>query len=160
MKKLFNVFNKIEKTKGKYYLLFFLFFIDNTYILLVSFLVTKIDPTIVEVFESYSLTEIFILSILLAPLFETFLCQFLIIEILLLYKKIRIEIIVLISTLVFSLGHYYNFIYILLIVFPGFLYAYYYIYLKKSKTINPFFGVYILHLFSNLLAFILDDILG
>jgi lipoprotein signal peptidase len=102
---------------------------------------------------------ILFLTVIIAPLLETFVFQYLIIEIL--YKlKINDEIIIWVSALAFSLSHYYNFIYILAILFPGFLFSSFYLYLKKSKYKSPFLAVILLHAISNFIVFVINDILN
>ncbi|MFK7748785.1 MAG: CPBP family glutamic-type intramembrane protease [Kordia sp.] len=107
-----------------------------------------------------SLTEIFILSVIIGPLIETFLFQYLIIEILYFFKKIKINTIIIISSITFSLIHYYNLIYILVTFLSGIIYASYYLYLKVEKQKSPFLYIWFLHSLYNFSVFILDDILS
>lgn len=142
-------------------LFFVIFFIDLIFHIAVSYIATIYNPEILDVFDkSMSLTEIFILSVIIAPLLETFLFQYLIIEILSFFKRIKVNIIIIISSLAFSLIHYYNFIYILVTLLSGMIYASYYLYLKEEKQKSPFLYVFALHSLYNFSVFILDDILG
>lgn len=136
------------------------FLIDLIYHLFISWIITLYDPEILEVFEeSTSLTEIFLLSVVFGPLIETFLFQYLIIEILYGLKRLKINTIILISALTFSSIHYYNFLYVLVTFLSGIIYASYYLYIKEEKKKHPFLTIWMLHLLYNFSVFILDDVL-
>lgn len=141
---------------------FFLFLlgIDIVYTIVASFISNSIDPEFINAntISNESLDEIFIYTVLIGPVLETFIFQFLVIEILVLFKVKHTSIIV-ISGLLFAVAHFYNLAYILAIVFPGLLYAWYYLYLKLHKK-HAFLSVTLLHACSNLFAFIFDDLLG
>ena len=135
-----------------------IFLIANIYAFLASYIINIYNTSILDVFNFKSLHEAFILSVLIGPLLETFLFQYLIIEIL--YKfKINNNLIIWLSAILFALTHNYNLIYLLAAILPGLLYASYYLYLKKEKKKNIFFTIYLLHALSNLVVFILDDVL-
>ncbi|MBR9855818.1 MAG: CPBP family intramembrane metalloprotease, partial [Algicola sp.] len=104
-----------------------------------------------------SLFEVFILSIVLGPLFETFIFHFVLI---LLLKKVKIPngAIIVISAITFALSHSYNLTYILAIILPGIIYAWYFLYLERQDRLTAFFSVYFLHSFSNFFAFLVDDV--
>ena len=126
-----------------------------------SLVVNFFDSSLIETelnTANFSLLEIFFVTVLIGPVLETFIFQFLIIEILL-KLKIKNNLIILISTLAFSLSHNYNLIYILLIIFPGILYSTYYLFLKIENQKTPFLNIFLLHLLSNFVSFILDDVI-
>lgn len=141
-------------------LYFFVLLIDNIYSIIASTIVNLIDSSLIEGFQAdLSLIETFIITVLIGPLIETFIFQFLIIEVLWFFK-IKTNYIVWISAILFSLSHNYNYIYIILILFPGLLYASFYLYLKLEKIKRPFLIIYSIHLISNFIAFIINDILN
>lgn len=160
-KKIVKIYDTI-KSNGFVALFGFLIILDNTYNFLTSYLISLYDEILLDIdpyFEGFSLMEIFFLTVIIAPLLETFVFQYLIVEIL--YKlNINDEIIIWVATLAFSLSHYYNFIYILAILFPGFLFSSFYLYLKKRKYKFPFLAVTVLHAISNFIVFIINDILN
>lgn len=134
--------------------------IDFLYNIITSLLVRSFDESLIDTglnTENNSLLEIFCLSVLIGPLIETFIFHFLIIEIL--HKlKVHTNAIIWCSAFAFSLFHNYNIIYILLILFPGLLYAGYYLYLKKVNHRFPFMMIFMLHALSNFLSFLFDDV--
>lgn len=156
-----NIYSTLERNKLNIPLFLCVFFLDLVFHLTLSWFVNLYDPKILEIFdENYTLTEIFILSVIIGPIIESFLFQYLIIEILYIFKIIKVEIILIISALAFSLSHYYNFIYILITFISGLIYASYYIYLKIEKKKFPFLYILALHSLYNFTVFILNDILG
>lgn len=158
--KFYNTFKVLDR-KFRLPIFFIIFFIDLVYHLIVSWLVTLYDPKILETFEeNTSLVEIFILSVVVGPLIETFLFQYLIIEILYALKKVKVQFILIISALAFSSSNYYNFIYILVTFTSGLIYASYYLYLKIGKKKYPFIYIWVLHTLYNFTIFILVDILN
>lgn len=156
-KNMINLIFKLERKTNRFPLFFVIFFIDLIFHLCVSWLVNLYDPGLLEIFqEEISLTEIFILSVIVGPLIETFLFQYIVIELLYSLKKIKTNFIVIISALVFSLIHNYNLIYIIVTFIAGLIYALYYVYLKKTKKKYPFMYIWMLHTLYNLTVFILD----
>lgn len=87
--------------------------------------------------------------VLAAPLIETIIFQFIIIEIL--YEKVRKEIICLISALFFASSHLYNVLYFVFALILGFAFAYLYFIGRVNK--KAFQYVYLTHLTYNLIAF-------
>ncbi|MCA0959654.1 CPBP family intramembrane metalloprotease [Muricauda ruestringensis] len=142
--------------------LFWLLFLSLiSYKSLLSYLVTIFNPLAFEIgfTNDISLFEVFILSIVLGPLFETFIFHFVLI---LLLKKAKLTnpAIIFISAIIFALFHSYNLIYILAVIIPGLIYAWYFIELEKRNRIVAFCFVFLLHASSNLYAFMVDDLLG
>jgi hypothetical protein len=160
-KKIVRIYDRF-KSNGFVALFVFLVILDNTYNFISGYIISLYDEILLDIdpyFEGFSLMGILFLTVIIAPLLETFVFQYLIIEIL--YKlKINDEIIIWVSALAFSLSHYYNFIYILAILFPGFLFSSFYLYLKKSKYKSPFLAVILLHAISNFIVFVINDILN
>lgn len=150
----------LKRKTNRMPLFFVIFIIDLIFHLIVSFATTIYNPELLDVFDkSMSLNEIFVLSVIFAPLIETFLFQYLIVEILS-RLKMNFNAIIVISAITFSLIHYYNFIYILVTFLSGVIYATYYVYLKFEKQKSPFMYIFALHALYNFTVFILDDILG
>ena len=151
----------LKRKTNRVPLFFVIFIIDLVFHLIVSYIVTIYNPEILNVFDKkMSLTEIFVLSVIIGPLMETFLFQYLIIEILSFFNRIKVNTIIIISSLAFSLIHYYNFIYIIVTFLSGTIYASYYLYLKIEKKRFQFLYIWVLHSLYNFSVFILDDILG
>jgi hypothetical protein len=155
-----NFLKKIKREQYKCSLFLILLLIDNLYTLSASYIVNSINPNFINIInnDSRSLFVTFLGSVIFAPLIETFIFQYLIIETLR-YFKINKNVIIWFSCLVFTISHSYNLVYMLLIIFPGYLYSKYYIFLKDNRRNSPFLAIYFLHLLSNLFVFILDDIL-
>lgn len=116
------------------------------------------DPKLLDIsfIEELSLIQIFIIIVIIAPLIETFIFQYLIIEFLFRFKKIKINIIILVSALAFGSAHYYDLIYVLVTCVGGFIYASYYLYLKIKGIKFPFLYICSLHALWNFLLFILS----
>ena len=101
-----------------------------------------------------SIKEEFILAVLAAPLVETIIFQFIIIEIL--YEKVRKEIICLISALAFASTHLYNVLYFVFALIVGLAFAYLYFIGRVNK--KAFQYVYLTHLLYNSIAFTLSHL--
>ena len=158
MNKLLNLFDTLKKRASPIPLFFSVFFVDFIFGLLIGSLVILYDPKALDIpfIEELSLVDI----VIIAPLIETFIFQYLIIEFLLRFKKIKLNIIILVSALAFGSAHNYNFFYVLVICISGFIYASYYLYLKIKEVKFPFLYISSLHALSNFLVFILDDVLN
>ena len=158
---MINIIFKLERKTDRFPLFFVVFFVDFVFHLAISYLITIYDSRILETFEKDTpLAEIFILSVIFGPLIETFIFQYLIIELFYYFKKHTPNIIIITSALIFSLVHNYNFIYIFVAFIAGLIYASYYLYLKATKKKYPFIYIWMLHTLYNLTVFILDDILN
>lgn len=136
--------------------------IDSIYTLIVSYIINYFNPTLTEIGGWYEKTLLyrFIVSVLVAPLLETFIIQFFIIEVL---KELKVnnKYIIIIAAILFALPHTHNLAYILAMLFPGVILAYYYILEREyNGRLIAFVSVFLLHAFANLFAFILDDLLG
>jgi len=105
---------------------------------------------------------IFLIVVILGPLIETLLFQFLLIElVILLFKSIKIRggqfIGVLVSSFLFAAAHPYSFIYLLSAFLSGVIYGFFYIISKNRKGLNGFLVVYIVHSFYNLIVFLTNE---
>ncbi len=127
----------------------------------ISFIMSFLEEGVFDIdfLKNKSLAFIFILTVIIVPIIETFLFQFLIIEICIRFLKKKKEIIaILTSALIFSICHYYNFLYIISIFFLGIVFSSFYILAKKRSDINPFIFLTLIHAINNLLAFIVNDL--
>lgn len=107
-----------------------------------------------KVHQFKSIQEQFIIAVLLAPLIETAIFQFIVVEIL--YEKLNKYIIAFISAILFASSHLYNFIYFVFAFILGLLFAYlYFVGREKNKG---FLLVFLIHFIYNLLVFTLHNI--
>ena len=162
MNQVLNLFDILKKRASPIPLFFMIFILNLVFDSITSFLAELYDPEITEVpfLEGLSLAEIFTLTVIIGPLIETFIFQYLIIEFLIIFKKIKVNIIILVSSLAFGCSHYYNFIYVLVMCVGGFIFASYYLYLKIKEIRFPFLYIFSLHALWNFMAFILNDVLN
>lgn len=120
----------------------------------------NIDYLEIDYLKNKGLSYIFIATVLIAPVLETLIFQYGIIEVSLRLKnKNKILYAILASAIVFSLSHYYNIFYILSSFILGFAFATFYIIAKIRKDINPFYLLFSIHCLINLVAFIFNDVL-
>lgn len=112
-------------------------------------------------FENESLIYIFTVVVILAPLLETFIFQFCIIEILLRLnrKKINKFIIIITSSLMFGLSHSFNVQYFIFGVILGILLSSCYLLAKIRKDINPFMLTLLVHASYNGFVFFINEII-
>lgn len=129
--------------------------LDLTYTYFSSFILNFIDPAIIESqTEDLSKNAVFVISIILAPIGETFFSQ------ILLYhypkKMISEKFCFHFSALFFGLLHC-NSIYLILALIPvGYFYMILYKVLLKFGLWPAYLGVVLVHMLSNLNAFIHD----
>lgn len=101
----------------------------------------------------------FIFVILIAPVFETVIFQWLAVEgAKYVFSKVKIKhyiFPVLVSAFIFGLNHYYNFSYMIVTFFSGSIYAFSYILIKKRRE-NPIVVISIMHALFNLIPFYQD----
>lgn len=141
------------------------------FMILLSFFVTLSTSVFVSYFagdgvfyidylEDLSSTDVFAITVVFAPIFETFLYQFLIIELLLIIRKwIRIPLFIpiAVSAIAFGMSHDYNVYYICSASLIGILYAIFYLIAKYNVSMNAFISVTIVHASTNFMGFILDQ---
>lgn len=102
----------------------------------------------------------FLLLVIVAPLLETIIFQFLILEF---FRMLRVNpyLAISISGLAFGLVHYFNsycFFEFTAAILTGLLWAYLYVTAKERKGVSAFLLIVSIHAFENLLAFILTII--
>lgn len=100
-----------------------------------------------------SLIEEFIIVVIVAPILETIIFQYLIIETLLNLKLATLPCVI-ISALLFGVSHWYNLAYVIVLTIVGFIFAYYYVALRHQSYYNKLTLVILLHALSNSIVFI------
>jgi len=158
MNNIISVFRKISLSK--------FIVLSITTCLLISFLISlilsyvNIDYLEIDYLKNKGLSYIFILTVLVAPVLETLIFQYGIIELLFRLKnKNKILYAILASAIVFGLSHYYNIFYVLNSFILGLAFATFYIIAKIRKDINPLYLLFSIHSLINLVAFIFNDVL-
>lgn len=115
-----------------------------------------IDPSSLQnPADDYGILFTTFLLLIFAPIIETLIYQFLVIEIL---RKIKIPpgLIISFSAILFGLSHHYHVFYIIATTFSGIIYALYYLKLRPQGKLNAILGVTGLHFLSNLVALLSD----
>jgi|SRR5690606_35903023 len=141
-----------------------LFLIAFSVLLLTTFLLSFIgnlvagnDTFVINTMDGKSLIIIFLTIVVIVPIIETFIFQFVIIEICYLIKlKHKNNIAILISALSFGTTHFYNFIYFMSAVIIGVGFAYYYTLFRKYGLKFSFFGIIIIHIMINFISFLMN----
>lgn len=106
----------------------------------------------IEEYHNQGIGFAFLALVIVAPIFETLLVQFLVLE--LLHKlKISASVSILIAAVIFGALHYYNIWYILTTVISGFVFAYYYMALRPQGKWNKILLLIALHAMANMVAF-------
>jgi len=100
-----------------------------------------------------SLQEEFLIAVIAAPIIETLIFQYFVIETLL-NVKLAPLLCIIASALLFGISHYYNIAYVLVTTIVGFIFAYYYMALRHQHYFNKLILVTLLHVLSNLFAFV------
>lgn len=143
----------LKKNNFKYFIIFLL--LKLTFSFLTSIIATYFDPTSTQnPIDKYDITANIILSLIIAPLLETLLFQYALIE-LLLKTKLSPLFIIAISSLLFGLSHNYNISYIIATTISGFFYATYYYKLRNQGRLTGFLLITLLHSLSNLASLFL-----
>jgi hypothetical protein len=111
--------------------------------------------------QGFDTANKFVLVVIFGPLVETFIFQFLVIELILIFfKRAKLshgEIIsIIIASFMFSMTHGYSTFYIFYAFISGFIYAYFYIFARKRKGMNGYLTVAFVHSFSNFSGFIYE----
>ena len=141
----------IEKNLRYFCLVFAITF---AFKLITALIATYFDPSLTDnPVVTESLVGNFILMVIIAPLIETLIYQFAIIEIGF-RLKFHPLLSIIISALAFGLSHHYNIVYVLITTVSGFIYAYYYTALRPQNYTNRFVLVALLHSLFNLIAFL------
>lgn len=140
--------------------LFLIFFIIKFIFLTVtSIIATRIDPSFTSnPIDNENIIYIFAMLVILAPVLETFIFQLAIIEIGFEFK-LRRRLLVLISSVLFALSHHYNWMYVGIMFFIGFIFAYSYMIVRnKFDVTKATLFVISLHAMSNLIAFLNNNV--
>lgn len=154
-KRLFTFFDFLSSFRPKLPLFWKVVILDLILGLFFSILISSYDERFLEIFlNEESLGEIFLLTVVFGPWFETLITPWLVLHILNVFKLHR-DVLLWIATLLFAFMHDYNVVYILISIPGGLLYTSYYMYLKENKK-NGFFQVWMLHLLYNLFLFIME----
>ena len=105
--------------------------------------------------DDYGILYRTFLLLIFAPIIETLIYQFLVIEIL---RKIKIPpgLIISFSAILFGLSHHYHINYVIATTISGIIYALYYLKLRPQCKLNAFLGVAGLHFFINLVSLLSD----
>lgn len=133
-------------------------------IFLFSYILESIDNSLTEVdfLQNLSLVNIFILSVIIAPIVETFIFQFFLIEFFqftLNKTKYIKHVSILVAGILFGLTHNYNIYYVLVMIVIGVYFAWVYWFISKWKGISSaFWSVTLIHAISNLIGFIVDEL--
>lgn len=143
---------------SKNYIFFWIFFIINfLFQSITSVIANFINPDLTDTSLHFSgLLEEFYIAVIVAPILETLIFQYIIIESLL-NSKIAPIMCVAISALSFGLAHWYNLAYVLVLTGVGFIFGYYYLALRQQFFLNRLIFVVLLHSLSNLLTFLIKN---
>ncbi|CAL2085098.1 conserved membrane hypothetical protein [Tenacibaculum dicentrarchi] len=154
----YNSFNRLNIFNQLFFFIIISFFLGEVLQFFLEYFygkgIFKLD------FTNYSsFLEIIFEVIILAPLIETFFIQFTIIELLLKFfsrkKQIHLYSII-ISASFFGILHQYNIAYIIATFVLGLWFGSIYIFYKKSKKINSFLALFLVHLVYNSINLIKD----
>lgn len=112
-------------------------------------------------FSEYTKFEMFFEAVFLAPLIETVIFQFILIELFLYgFSKLpntrKYVLSVLLSGTFFGILHLYNTSYMIATAILGWIFGSIYIFYKINQKIKPFFAVFIIHSFDNLITLFID----
>jgi len=158
MNNIILLFSKISLRKFVLLSTIICLLINLTISLLISYI--NIDYLEIDYLENKGLPFIFIITVLIAPVVETLIFQYGVIELFFKLKnKNKVLFAALASAILFSLSHYYNLLYILGAFILGLGFAFFYIIAKSRKDINPFWFLASIHSLLNLVAFISNDLL-
>ena len=130
--------------------------------ILFSYLLSLFGLQLLNPIDSHSFTDKIIVAVVLAPLFESWIFQYLpFFYLQKLYKEetgIFKWFYIVISTLLFSIQHYYSIWYIIAMIVPGILLAYSFLhfYALYKNLIVPFWFIVIIHALVNLIATLSD----
>lgn len=108
--------------------------------------------------KKYSVANSVITGLLIAPLIETLLFQYLPLKGLLYINSINKKayfkwVFVILSTVLFSVSHSYSWIYIVVTIIPGFILSYYFYFFYKSYNLSTaFYFIGLLHFLKNTIA--------
>jgi len=118
------------------------------------------DALTVKFLEGKNPLWVFFLTVILAPVVETFIFQYGIIELSLwIRSRFTKEIAIILSALVFGMEHGYNTIYMVLAIIMGAALAFYYLLFKKYTTGFAVAAIMVLHALLNFVNFLINNVL-
>lgn len=125
-----------------------------------SLLITLIDPSLIQGGQNgtTNIWKIFVLSIIVAPIFETLIFQSAVIEV---GKSMKVDDpkLLLISSFLFGLSHFYNWVYFSFELVVGLIYAYSYLLARnRYDTFKAFLLVFLLHFIHNVISFLNNNV--
>jgi membrane protease YdiL (CAAX protease family) len=130
-------------------------FIDLTYTFILSVILNLIDESIIlSQTEDMSLHAIFLVSVIIAPFFETFISQILFYNYL--KRIINEKICFHFSAITFGLAHFTSFYLMFGLIPVGYLYIILFKRLLKFNAWYAYLGVVLVHMNSNLIGFLID----
>jgi len=162
----YNLFSGIIPTKILEYVMGlnkikFLLLMCSTFLMLsiltssvIELIITEIDISI-PFLKGATLGRIFFYSVVIAPLIETLVFQYIILDFLpwtMPEKNIYKWIAIIMSAALFGLSHYYSLEYIIYGTVMGLFLAITYV-IAKFKNLSAFFTIWLIHTIINLLAF-------
>ncbi len=113
-------------------------------------------------FDKWPPLGIFIVSVIIAPLFETLIYQYSVIEgaLFILKKRNYANVLaILLSGLLFGVSHPYSISYLAIATIMGWSFAIFYVVAKSRKDISPFLLILVVHMVLNTIAFVINDVL-
>jgi len=158
LKRIYRFHHTLSKT-GLFVTAFFvLFFLTISLSILGNYL--QDDALTIKFLEGKSPLSIFLLTVILAPVVETLIFQYGIIE---LSLKVRSrytkKMALIVSALVFGMEHGYNAIYIVFATIMGAALAFYYLIFKKYTTEFAVVAIMVLHALLNFISFLINHLL-
>jgi len=162
MNNILQISGKIDnyfRTKSFTTLFIIFFFIEFFYSTTTALIATQIDPSLTyNPIDDRSRFVIFIVSVIIAPVIETLIYQLAIMEIS--YKfKLKESLAISISSILFGLSHNYNWVYMAVMIFIGFIFAYSYSIIRsKYGTFKATVFVILLHAMANLITFLNNEV--
>lgn len=119
----------------------------------------KEDALTIEFLEGKDPVWIFVLTVILAPVVETLIFQYGIIELCLKVRsRYAKEMALIVSALVFGIEHGYNTIYMVIATIMGAALAFYYLLFKKYTTGFAAAAIMVLHALVNFIGFLLNHL--
>lgn len=139
-------------------MIFFDFLISSIILTLIIILVSE-DVFQIDYMKNISLIDKILTLVIFAPIIETLIFQYFIIESLLLIRRkiyIPLYLIILVSGIVFGLSHNYNIYYVISTILIGVIYGFFYLIAKFNTRMNAYTSIVIVHSFANLIVVIFD----
>lgn len=152
--------DKLNKLRLFLYSFLFLLFIT----FLLSYLGNIIggdEAFVNDTIQGKYLTVDFLAIVVVGPILEVFIFQFIIIELIFLIKIRNIKYVAItLSALLFALTHFYNFIYFISALIMGVGFAFCYTIFRKYGVKFSFWGIALIHILINFISFLLNDVFG